>query len=60
VGMTSKLNFGPAFCLGLVTTKAGALAATDGAVSSPINNAAPRDGLPNPLRQNPVEAKDNE
>jgi hypothetical protein len=29
-GMWSKLNFGPAFCLGLVTTKAGALADANG------------------------------
>jgi len=29
-GMVSKLNFGPAFCMGLVTTREGALAAADG------------------------------
>ena len=43
-GMRSNLNFGPAFCLCLVTTKAGALADADGSrhQSSPSSTRAAR------------------
>ena len=52
--MRSKLNFGPAFCLCLVTTKAGALADADDPwlEINPIDNAPQRNNLLNPLAEN--------
>jgi hypothetical protein len=57
-GMVSNWSFGPAFCMGFVTTKAGALAEADGLLSGlvPSNNATPRDDLRNPLGQ-PADPK---
>src|SRR5262249_2269216 len=53
-GMRSKLNFGPAFCLCLVTTKAGALEDADDPWLQiiPVNNAKRRDDLVNAIDQN--------
>jgi hypothetical protein len=52
-GMRSRYDWGPAFCLCLVTTKAGALADADGLWPGlvPITNAKQRDDALHPIGQ---------
>jgi hypothetical protein len=53
-GMVSKLNFGPAFCMCLVTTRPGTLADADGLWPGLVRivNGKQPDDLLNPIRQN--------
>jgi hypothetical protein len=62
-GMRARGPDGPAFCLCLVTTRPGALAAADGKIILPVSNAKQRDGLQNrpqqfgtPLDPQPAES----
>jgi hypothetical protein len=53
-GMRSSNPSGPAFCMCLVTTKAGAISEADGDLQTvPTSHATQRDDLPSPITQYP-------